>query len=47
MKQIIVFIALLIFSSLAYADCRYNGKTYVQGTVINGYVCQPDGTWGD
>ena len=28
------------------ADCIYAGQSYPTGTIINGYVCEPDGTWG-
>ena len=47
MKQIIVLVALLLVSSFAYADCQYDGTSYPEGTIVNGYVCKPDGTWGN
>ena len=41
------FVSVIFLSSLgsAYADCTYAGKIYPTGTIVNGYVCQADGTW--
>jgi hypothetical protein len=36
---------LLLSSSAAFADCRYNGKQYPVGTIINGYICTAGGKW--
>jgi len=36
---------MLTLSSIASADCNYNGSSYPTGTVIGGLVCQEDGTW--
>ena len=45
--SIVVTFFLLIFSVNAYAaDCTYSGIKYPPGSVVNGYVCKPDGTWG-
>jgi hypothetical protein len=42
---ILVIFILLFFSSIAYADCIYNGVSYPPGTVVNGLTCQEDGSW--
>lgn len=31
--------------ALAYADCVSNGKSYPTGTVIDGFICAPNGKW--
>ena len=42
------FTTMVIFLSFgnAYAGCWYAGQEYPVGAVVNGYICQPDGTWG-
>lgn len=45
MKWILALFALAMFSSVALADCTYNGKSYPTGTVIGGYFCGQDGKW--
>ena len=43
----ILALILLLLSSTAYsepADCSYNGKTYVEGSVIGPLKCV-DGKW--
>jgi hypothetical protein len=44
---IIFFVVTLLVGTakLAYADCVSNGKTYPTGTVIDGFICTPDGKW--
>ncbi len=45
-KIILILIALcLMYSATVYADCWYDGKLYPTGSIINGYVCQADGSW--
>ena len=44
--KIIVITVLMFASILAKADCLYAGQSYPTGTVINGYTCQANGTWG-
>lgn len=46
MNKSIIFVVLLFISSVAVADCKYNGNLYPTGTVIGGLTCQADGTWG-
>lgn len=49
MKMKLLFIvALFILLSFgnAFADCKYAGQDYPEGTIINGYTCNADGTWG-
>ena len=44
----VLWLALVLFaatSSLAYADCYKDGKAYPTGTVIEGFICTPDGHW--
>ena len=38
-------ILMIVIIPKAYADCKFNGKTYTTGTDIGGLVCQRDGTW--
>jgi hypothetical protein len=45
MKTLIAIVMLFI-SVNVMANCVYNGVSYPTGTVINGYVCQANGTWG-
>jgi hypothetical protein len=49
-KKLILLMGVLmvLFGSVsaACADCIYAGRPYPTGTIINGYVCQPNGTWG-
>ena len=40
-----LFILLIGFNAVAYADCVYNGRQYPTGSQVGPYVCQPDGTW--
>ncbi len=43
---IFVFLALFACSvATAFADCSMDGKSYPTGTVINGFICSPDGRW--
>lgn len=44
MKKMIILV-LLTLSQTAYADCKFSGEEYPEGTVINGYVCGADGKW--
>jgi hypothetical protein len=43
-KTSIFIIVFLMFSTIAIAECTYNGKTYPEGTVIGPYVCS-GGQW--
>ena len=48
MKQaIIYFFVILIWSttSVAYAQCLYNGQWVPTGTKAGGYTCQANGDW--
>ncbi len=46
MKKLTIAVALLMVTAiLSYADCTYNGFLYPTDTIINGLVCQSDGTW--
>jgi hypothetical protein len=47
MKKIMfIVIALsLAYMNIAYADCWYQGRSYPTGTIIDGRICQADGTW--
>jgi len=36
---------LLMISLPAYSDCKFSGKQYPEGTIINGYVCNAEGKW--
>lgn len=45
MRTLLVIFMLLIFTGIAHADCWYNGGSYPTGSIVNGYVCAPDGTW--
>jgi len=47
MKRIVALLISLslFFSTIAYAECWYNGVSYPTGTVINGKTCQADGSW--
>jgi hypothetical protein len=47
MKKLVIFIMslILLFATIVYADCEYNGVLYPTGTVIDGKTCQADGTW--
>lgn len=40
-----VWVLLLGFSLGANAVCYRDGKPYPTGAVVDGYVCQADGTW--
>ena len=41
----LLFILAISFSSIVFAqDCELNDSRYVQGTVINGYICG-NGEW--
>jgi hypothetical protein len=41
---VVVMTALLLMVGSAFADCTYNGSTYVEGTVIGPYTCT-NGQW--
>jgi hypothetical protein len=44
----VVCLVLMLFAStfsVAYADCYKDGKAYPTGTVIDGFICTPDGRW--
>lgn len=41
-----VLVVMLFCCGLAFADCKYNGKSYPEGTIIGPYVCK-DGKWVD
>lgn len=49
MKRLQIIFLVLALSvgvvSAAYADCYQNGKPYPTGTVRDGFICMPDGTW--
>ena len=38
-------IAGLCVTQLAAAVCYHEGRPYPTGAQVNGYTCQPDGTW--
>ena len=42
----IMAVVMLLLSVQVMADCVYNNVAYPTGTIINGYVCKADGTWG-
>jgi hypothetical protein len=47
-KLHIVFIVITLFAATipaAYADCKKDGKSYPTGTIIDGFICTPDGRW--
>lgn len=48
MKKLLFIFAIttyLCFSTLAFADCKFNGKTYPEGSKkLPGYVCKK-GSW--
>lgn len=47
MKELTIILIVLIFSiTSANAGCWYSGKEYPEGSVVNGYTCKADGTWG-
>ncbi|MDH5388576.1 MAG: hypothetical protein OEY06_09010 [Gammaproteobacteria bacterium] len=47
MKNIILVVILFVSSiSIAHAGCWYAGSEYKVGTIINGYACKADGSWG-
>jgi hypothetical protein len=39
MFKLLFFVLCLGLSTLAEADCSYNGATYPEGTVMGPYVC--------
>jgi hypothetical protein len=41
----LVLVAGVLFAGAANAVCYKNGKAYPTGAVVDGYVCQADGTW--
>jgi hypothetical protein len=44
----VTFLVLMLFAStfsVAYADCYKDGLAYPTGTVIDGFICTPDGRW--
>lgn len=43
-RALILFAGLVLTTS-AQAVCYRNGKPYPTGAVVEGYVCQADGTW--
>ena len=43
MKTLFV-ISLLLFSGASFADCRHNGRSYPEGTVLGPMVCS-GGSW--
>ena len=45
MQKIFVFVVALAFSLGANAVCYRDGRPYPTGAVVDGYVCQADGTW--
>jgi hypothetical protein len=48
MKNIAIIFVITLFAgtaTLAYADCVSNGQSYPTGTVIDGFICKPDGKW--
>jgi hypothetical protein len=38
-------VAGLCVAQSAAAVCYYDGRPYPTGAQVNGYTCQPDGTW--
>lgn len=43
MKTIIA-LSFILVSSIAWADCKHNGRTYPEGTVLGPMVCS-GGSW--
>ena len=41
----LVWLVMLTFSLGANAICYRDGRPYPTGAVVDGYVCQADGTW--
>jgi hypothetical protein len=44
-KLLLVSIVFLAMMTPVHAACYLDGKAYTTGTKVEGYVCQPDGTW--
>lgn len=40
-----LIIAGICLTQSAAAVCYYEGRPYPTGAHVNGYTCQPDGTW--
>jgi hypothetical protein len=47
MKRLVTVILLIsqCLAAAAFADCRFEGKTYKTGQKAAGATCQEDGTW--
>ena len=41
----LLLVAGLFVSQTAAAVCYHEGRPYPTGAQVNGYTCQPDGTW--
>ena len=44
LKKLILFSLLSVMVNMAYADCVYDGKTYVSGSRVGPLVCV-NGKW--
>jgi len=44
LNKLMTLVALVTISSVAAADCIYQGQSYPQGTVIGPFVCT-NGQW--
>jgi len=43
MQKIILFIiSIILLGTVAYADCKYRGETYPEGTIRGPYICIDD-----
>jgi len=40
-----LMICALFASTMAWADCVYNGQRYATGSKVGGRTCQTDGSW--
>jgi hypothetical protein len=47
MKRAMILILLISqwLAAAAFADCRFEGRTYKTGEKAAGATCQQDGTW--
>ena len=41
----VLLICLFCGSTMAWADCVYNGQRYSTGSKVGGRTCQADGSW--
>jgi hypothetical protein len=47
MKHAMTVLLICVFfaSSVAWADCVYNGQRYATGSKVGGRTCQANGSW--